>query len=334
MAKKPQVDIRKLKDEVAEHLKKSRWEKAAEVLAELAAAEPKDMTLRLKLGDTYRKMDQPQMAIEAYRHAAKFFGDEGQLIKAIGAAKIILEIDPRNAEALKQLGDMNKRRIGKISLARIPAPTNHPAAAGRRQGAIELGDSPGTLTDLGMTTGIDLPAGGEDEPLELDDGRSIRSPACSPAARRRRSSCSRSARTRSWPAAGPPSRPASPPRTTIWIAHSATSRRPQALRRRRSPRRRFRCSTIFHRTLSSPSSTGLATTGTFRVTSSSGRAIPDAASSSSSKAGCACTRPAPKARRSPSRTSARARSSGRWPCFPGRPGLRTSSPRRRARSSK
>ena len=177
MAKKPQVDIRKLKDEVAEHLKKSKWEKAAEVLAELAAAEPKDMTLRLKLGDTYRKMDQPQMAIEAYRHAAKFFGDEGQLIKAIGAAKIILEIDPRNAEALKQLGDMNKRRLGRISLARIPAPTNHPAAAGRRQGAIELGDSPGTSADLVMTTGIDLPAGGEDEPLELDDGRSIKSPS-------------------------------------------------------------------------------------------------------------------------------------------------------------
>jgi len=177
MAKKPQVDIRKLKDEVAEHLKKSKWEKAAEVLAELAAAEPKDMTLRLKLGDTYRKMDQPQMAIEAYRHAAKFFGDEGQLIKAIGAAKIILEIDPRNAEALKQLGDMNKRRLGRISLARIPAPTNHPAAAGRRQGAIELGDSPGTSADLVRTTGIDLPAGGEDEPLELDDGRSIKSPS-------------------------------------------------------------------------------------------------------------------------------------------------------------
>src|SRR5439155_11549513 len=97
MAKKPEVDVRKLKDEVAEHLKKLRWEKAAEVLAELAAAEPKDMTHRLKLGDAYRKMDQPQMAIEAYRQAAKFFSDEGQLIKAIGALKIILEIDPRNA---------------------------------------------------------------------------------------------------------------------------------------------------------------------------------------------------------------------------------------------
>jgi len=202
MAKKPQVDIRKLKDEVAEHLKKLRWEKAAEVLAELAAAEPKDMTHRLKLGDAYRKMDQPQMAIEAYRQAAKFFSDEGQLIKAIGAVKIILEIDPRNAEAQKQLGDMNKRRLGKVSLARIPPTTREPAAADRRTGAIELGGLPGAPTDQGASMGIELddplgastdpgasmeielPAGAEDEPLELDDGRSIKPPASrSPAAR-------------------------------------------------------------------------------------------------------------------------------------------------------
>src|SRR5919202_1259780 len=119
MAKKgPQVDIRKLKDEVTEHLKKSRWEKAAEVLEELVAAEPKDMAQRLKLGETYRKMNQPQMAIQAYQHAAKFFADEGQLIKGIGAVKLILEIDPRNAEAQKQLAAMNDRRIGKVPLAR------------------------------------------------------------------------------------------------------------------------------------------------------------------------------------------------------------------------
>src|SRR5438132_1186463 len=174
MAKKPQVDIRKLKDEVAEHLKKLRWEKAAEVLAELAAAEPKDMSHRLKLGDACRKLDQPQMAIEAYRHAAKFFSDEGQLIKAIGAVKIILEIDPRNAEAQRQLGDMNKRRLGKVSLARIPPPAREPAAADRRTSAIELGGPPGASTDPMLSMGIELPAGEEDEPLELDDGRSIK----------------------------------------------------------------------------------------------------------------------------------------------------------------
>ena len=66
MAKKPSIDIRKLKDEATEHLKKSRWEKAAEVLEQLVAAEPKDMAQRLKLGETYRRMDQPQQAIQAY----------------------------------------------------------------------------------------------------------------------------------------------------------------------------------------------------------------------------------------------------------------------------
>ncbi len=66
MAKKPQVDIRKLKDEVAEFLKKSKWDKAAEVLEQLVAAEPKDMSQRLKLGDTYRRMEQIQKAIASY----------------------------------------------------------------------------------------------------------------------------------------------------------------------------------------------------------------------------------------------------------------------------
>jgi CRP-like cAMP-binding protein len=182
MAKKSGVDIRKLKDEVAEHLKKSRWEKAAEVLVELAAAEPKDMTHRLRLGDVYRKMDQPQLAIDAYRQAAKFFGDEGQLIKAIGAAKIILEIDPRNPEALKQLGDMNKRRLGKVSLAKVPPPAKPPPAADRRPKVIELSDGPNAPSDPLMTTGIELPPGEEDEPLELDDGRSFKPPASRSAA--------------------------------------------------------------------------------------------------------------------------------------------------------
>jgi len=102
-AKKPQLDVRKLKDEVAEFLKKQKFERAAEVLEQLVTAEPKDMSHRLKLGDAYRRMEQIQKAIGSYQHAAKFFADEGQLIKAIGAVKIILELDPRNADAQKQL---------------------------------------------------------------------------------------------------------------------------------------------------------------------------------------------------------------------------------------
>lgn len=169
MAKKPQVDVRKLKDEVADHLKKSRFEKAASVLEQLIAAEPKDMSHRLKLGDTLRRAGGGQRAIAAYQHAARFYADEGQLIKAIGAVKLVLEIDPRNPEAQQQLAEMNERRMGKVTLEsagladKSAAKPGHPAA-------IELDSGP-------SPTAAAVQQPGDDEPLELDDRRSTGSAA-------------------------------------------------------------------------------------------------------------------------------------------------------------
>src|SRR2546428_6837989 len=110
---KDAIDARKLKDSAAEYLKKSKFEKAAEVLEDLVQAEPKDVQHRLRLGDCYRKLDQPQKSIAQYDAAGRYYEDQGQLIKAIAAVKVILEIDPRNAEAQKQLAEMNERRLGK-----------------------------------------------------------------------------------------------------------------------------------------------------------------------------------------------------------------------------
>ncbi len=166
MARKSQVDVRKLKDEVAEHLKKSRWDKAAEVLEQLVATEPKDMAQRLRLGDTYRRLDLRDKAIGAYQHAAKFFADEGQLIKAIGAVKMILDVDPHNAPAQKQLAEMNEQRMGKPPTGPIAAKAR-PAAAPPPRPA-----EPPRAGDRGALE-IELPPAGEDEPLELDDGRTI-----------------------------------------------------------------------------------------------------------------------------------------------------------------
>src|SRR5712664_4542480 len=110
------ADSRKLKDSAAEYLKKSKFEKAAEVLEQLVQAEPKDMQHRFRLGDCYRKLDQPQKSIAQYDAAGRYYAEQGQLIKAIAAVKVILEIDPRNADAQKQLAEMNERRLGKAAL--------------------------------------------------------------------------------------------------------------------------------------------------------------------------------------------------------------------------
>ena len=49
------ADTRKLKDSVAEFLRKQKYDKAAETLEELVRAEPKDMSHRLKLGEFGRE---------------------------------------------------------------------------------------------------------------------------------------------------------------------------------------------------------------------------------------------------------------------------------------
>ena len=107
------VDTRELKDTAADYLKKQKWDKAGEIFEQLIKAEPKEMQHRLKLGDTWRKAGQKDKAVNQYQFACKAYADEGQLIKAIGAIKIILELDPANDAAQKQLGEMNDRRLGK-----------------------------------------------------------------------------------------------------------------------------------------------------------------------------------------------------------------------------
>ncbi len=174
---KDAADTRKLKDQVAEFLKKSRWEKAAEVLEQLVRIEPRDMAHRLKLGDTWRRLEQVQKAVGAYEVAAKSFADEGQLIKAIGAIKVILEIEPKNEAAQKQLSEMNTRRFAKPTLegAGLKAPPRAIGAGARATSALELDEARKLASAVAEGLGGDEhepPAdGSDDEPLELDDGK-------------------------------------------------------------------------------------------------------------------------------------------------------------------
>jgi CRP-like cAMP-binding protein len=177
----PRANTRKLKDSVAEYLRKNKLDKACETLELLVEAEPKDMTHRLKLGDAYRRLGETAKAINSYQIAAKFFTGEDLLIKAIAAIKIILEIDPANQMAQRELGEMNERRFAKPSLESAglkiekpapPAPRPAPAAAPVVEALVEPVANRGPAA--GGELDLELPAADEDEPLELDDGRSTR----------------------------------------------------------------------------------------------------------------------------------------------------------------
>ncbi len=114
------VNTRVLKDSAAEHLKNSRFDEAAEVLEKLVEAEPTDIQHRLRLGDTYRRLNETGKAVEQYEKAGRHFATEGQFIKAVAAFKVVLTMDPRNAAAREHLSMMNTRR--QKSVPANPAP--------------------------------------------------------------------------------------------------------------------------------------------------------------------------------------------------------------------
>src|SRR5438128_86766 len=164
------VNTRKLKDSVADFLKKGKWEKAAATLEDLIKAEPREIAHRVKLGDALRKAGERERSVGAYQAAAKSYADEGQLIKAIAAVKVILEIDPANAAAQGQLAEMNERRFMKPGqFMQKPAPPKPMGA--RAVSAIELDEGEMVVNaiadQLGEATGA--PFRRSSAPIELEE---------------------------------------------------------------------------------------------------------------------------------------------------------------------
>ena len=148
------VDTRKLKDDAAEFIRKGKFEKAAKAFEELVKADPRDVNYRLKLGDAWRRADNKAKAIDAYRSAADAFARDNQVIKAIAACKLILEIDPQHHDAQAALADLVAQRYARPGAAAQPASRGGPSAR-----------SIAPPTAGGTPTSIDLP---DDDELEIE----------------------------------------------------------------------------------------------------------------------------------------------------------------------
>lgn len=149
------ADLRKLKDKAAEHLARGRFAKAAEALAQLVKAEPKDIALRQKLGDALRKAGDARQALQVYQDVADRYARDGQLLKAVAICKLVLELDPDHAETQERLADLYARKhgVGVRIQGMAPAPAE-PADEG------EEGDPPVELAlpAAGRAAAIELPA--------------------------------------------------------------------------------------------------------------------------------------------------------------------------------
>lgn len=89
-----------------EAFQKTDWPKAISALEALSALEPKNSNVFLKKGDSLQKAGRLKDAIMSYHHAALLHMTEGYNQKAIAVYKIILRLDPNDAEAINKSNDL------------------------------------------------------------------------------------------------------------------------------------------------------------------------------------------------------------------------------------
>jgi tetratricopeptide (TPR) repeat protein len=82
-------------------VKNKNWQKAVDSLNAILKTEPKNPQVHLKIGDVFQKKGDISRAVSAYQQSAWLLMKDGYMQKALAVFKVILRLDPDNAEAVK-----------------------------------------------------------------------------------------------------------------------------------------------------------------------------------------------------------------------------------------
>ena len=114
-------ELAKIKDRGARALTRGSYEKALEAFQELAQHQPKDMRLKMKLGDILGKMKKEEEALKLYEEVAEEYCREGFMIQAISVYKLIQQLNPKRAGIEAKLKELNDSRAKPLAGTRLPA---------------------------------------------------------------------------------------------------------------------------------------------------------------------------------------------------------------------
>jgi CRP-like cAMP-binding protein len=102
-------DVRALREEAAEATAAGKYKRALAAYLELERLEPRDAQWAKRAGETYKRLGNNKHAIEAFERSADRYAQNGFLVQAIAVCKLVLQIDPNHAEALRRLSQMNEQ---------------------------------------------------------------------------------------------------------------------------------------------------------------------------------------------------------------------------------
>ncbi len=124
-------DGRALREEAAAATAAGKFKRALAAYLDLEKLEPGDAQWPKRAAETYRRLGNNRDAVTAYARSAERYAQNGFLVQAIAVCKLILQLDPKHADALRRVSQMNEE-IGR-------GPTR---AAGFAENNPELHSSP------------------------------------------------------------------------------------------------------------------------------------------------------------------------------------------------
>lgn len=102
-------DLRKLREEANEATASGKYKRALGAYVELERLEPNDAQWSKRVAETYRRLGKDRDAIDAFARAVDRYAQGGFLVQAIAVCKLILQIDPKNHDALRKISAINEQ---------------------------------------------------------------------------------------------------------------------------------------------------------------------------------------------------------------------------------
>lgn len=121
-------DVSRLRAEAAEATSSGKYKRALAAYLELERLEPRDAQWSKRAAETYRRIGKDKDAISAYARAVERYAQGGFLVQAIAVCKLILQVDPKNDDALVRLASMNEQ-VGQGPTRTMTMAENNPALA-------------------------------------------------------------------------------------------------------------------------------------------------------------------------------------------------------------
>ncbi len=102
-------DVRQLRDEATAAAAAGKHKRALAAYLELERLEPRDAQWSKRAAETYRRLGKDKDAVSAYARSADRYAQSGFLVQAIAVCKLILQIEPKNDDALRRIAIMNEQ---------------------------------------------------------------------------------------------------------------------------------------------------------------------------------------------------------------------------------